>query len=271
MLKIIFCLLIIKCLSFANGFEFNINIPIGVSFGLPNIDKVDKNTIPKAGSGFEVGAKVQLGYYVSISDNSSISILGELGYSYDTIKQSVKFKNTNTTGYNSFSYHSLQIGLLPKFNFKKFSIGIGGGIKLPFSATLLNFRSNGGSEKYAYYQYNFIKMTRQNSAKYENTENIENIPDGLDLSPVGVIGYIKLTFDYFIFLTDKHYLTIGLYFGCDFMNKERKTTTKPNEFGREEKYIYKNNDSAIDLGLQFGYRFLSSKIDLHNKNSNKIY
>ena len=264
-LKIIFCLLFINMVIFASGFEFNVNIPIGASFGLPNINKLASNyTTPRFGTGFEIGLKTQLGYNISIIETFSISILGELGYSYDTYKQSYKVKDENASGYESISYHSIEIGLLPKFNLGEFSIGIGGGIKIPLSAVSLNFLKKDGRKGYDYYNYNFVEMIRPNTVDSH----------GLGLFPF-IIGYIKLTFDYSIRLADKHYLTVGLYFGYDFMPTEKKKTVSvPNsDKGKDDIYIYKDREGALDLGIQFGYKFapvIKTIVAKSGSNNNKL-
>ena len=61
-----------------------------------------------------------------------------------------------------------------------------------------------------------------------------------------VIGYIKGTFDYSIFFTDKLAFNIGLYLGYDML----KTKATP-ELG-EKSEIEGVFDIGVELGLKFG-------------------
>ena len=55
-----------------------------------------------------------------------------------------------------------------------------------------------------------------------------------------VIGYMKVTFDYYLFFTDNIAVNFGLYLGGDFGLKEKDT---------------KMGGDAFDIGLQLGFRF----------------
>ncbi|MDA1469803.1 hypothetical protein OGZ02_13395 [Brachyspira hyodysenteriae] len=76
-------------------------------------------------------------------DNFGISLLGELGYSFDSfnanfdtakvenpndINGQIDAPNAQKLGNASFYTHNLKIGILTKFNIKAFSIGIGLGV-----------------------------------------------------------------------------------------------------------------------------------------------
>ena len=197
----------------ASGFEFILNVPFGLSVGIPQ--KSMKDSGFKNGVGFDIGVSAQLGYMIGITDGMGISILGEIGYSHDTyvisgevLSQKLKY---------SQSFESLQIGLLPKFNIGAFAIGIGGGIKVPFASTL---NINAGD----------LKATTK--------LNMSDLNTAYDPA---IIGYIKGTFDYSIFFTYKLAMNIGLYLGYDFMPKEKLVNEQSGSF-----------DIGLQLGFKFG-------------------
>ena len=99
----------------ASGFEAIINVPLGLSVGVPQ--GYPDALKPKGGVGFDAGVTAQLGYMIGLG-KIGISILGELGYSYDSFKFYYSEKigiaeGKVTTGLYT---HSFQIGLLPKIN-----------------------------------------------------------------------------------------------------------------------------------------------------------
>ena len=64
--------------------------------------------------------------------------------------------------------------------------------------------------------------------------------DITDLFSPSVIGYMKVTFDYYLFFTDNIAMNFGLYLGGDFAPKQKDT---------------KIGLDAFDIGLQLGFRF----------------
>lgn len=95
----IFAFIFITATSFAaSGFEFILNVPIGMSFGVYDYDLTDwgeyynnlhngevRNAIGKNnGIGLDAGVSAQLGYMFAINNNMGVSVLGELGYSHDS-------------------------------------------------------------------------------------------------------------------------------------------------------------------------------------------
>ena len=55
-----------------------------------------------------------------------------------------------------------------------------------------------------------------------------------------VIGYMKVTFDYYLFFTDNIGMNFGFYLGGDFAPKDKESKVGCN---------------AFDFGLQLGFRF----------------
>ena len=210
----------------ASGFEFILNVPLGLGIGIPT--KSEKDIKWKSGIGFDAGVTAQLGYMFQVKNGFGISVLGELGYAHTTRALTQKYEDLGTkiSIYAAYIMDSFQIGLLPKFNIGAFAIGIGGGVKIPVAFQLSSKAKIGdttikGKEKID------MKLFREN------------------YSPA-VIGYIKGTFDYSIFFTDKLAFNIGLYLGYDML----KTKAIP-ELG-EKSEIEGVFDIGVELGLKFG-------------------
>ena len=210
----------------ASGFEFILNVPLGLGIGIPT--KSEKDIKWKSGIGFDAGVTAQLGYMFQVKSGFGISVLGELGYAHTTRALTQKYEELGikTSIYAAYIMDSFQIGLLPKINIGAFAISIGGGVKIPVAFQLSSKAKIGdttikGKEKID------MKVFRDN------------------YSPA-VIGYIKGTFDYSIFFTDKLAFNIGLYLGYDML----KTKATP-ELG-EKSEIEGVFDIGVELGLKFG-------------------
>lgn len=221
----------------ASGFEAILNVPLGVSLGLPAGKQYKDQKEAGVGAGFDSGITAQLGYMFQVKEGLGVSVLGEIGYAYDTWAISYSYKNPDYKIYNSQSYHSLQIGILPKININQFSIGIGGGVKIPFSAS-------------SYYKYESEGMKEEYKENYNYKQLVSEV-NGLGLSPA-LIGYIKATFDYSIFFTDNMAMNVGLYLGYDFM-PTRKAYEHIDASGKAE--TYKDQEGTFDIGVQLGFKF----------------
>ena len=220
----------------ASGFEFLLNVPFGINVGIPN--KETKDAAKAVGGnmdnhmGFDVGVDAQIGYMFQVKDGFGISVLGELGYSFDTYSYGYGYTIPIATGDTSIrfsygeQYHSFKIGLLPKFNIgfggrHGLAIGIGGGAKIPISGKSVSISYSGNTEEGRI----DTKLKRK---------------DITDLFSPSVIGYVKVTFDYYLFFTDNIGMNFGLYLGGDFAPKLKNT---------------KIGTDAFDFGLQIGFRF----------------
>lgn len=216
----------------ASGFEAILNVPIGLSVGFHNFKLKDvpyKNEIEKqakhnSGVGFDIGVTAQLGYMFQVKEGFGISVLGEIGYSHDSYAFILASDKKIT---QSFTFESIQIGLLPKFNIGAFAIGIGGGVKIPLAG----------------------QQSTKNDGKDVTGSPVKvNSSDIKDYFETPVIGYIKATFDYSIFFTDNMAMNVGLYAGYDFgMNMSENLAPK-------EVFEYMNF-SSFDVGLQLGFKF----------------
>ena len=211
----------------ASGFEFILNVPLGLGIGIPTKSEKDTQS-NKSGVGFDAGVSAQLGYMFQVKSGFGISVLGELGYAHTTraLIQKSETLGIKTSIYLAQIMDSFQIGLLPKINIGAFAIGIGGGVKIPVAAQV-SYKVKAGDTTIKGKEKIDMKLFKEN------------------YSPA-VIGYIKGTFDYSIFFTDKLAFNIGLYLGYDML----KTKATP-ELG-EKSEIEGVFDIGVELGLKFG-------------------
>ncbi|KLI41627.1 hypothetical protein SZ40_11900 [Brachyspira hyodysenteriae] len=203
----------------ASGFEAIINIPSGLSVGIPMGDKERE-----VGVGFDIGITAQFGYVIDFKNNIGLSILAETGYSYDTYSYSISSDSTKKIVNNS-GFHSFQIGFLPKVNIQDFSIGVGAGLKIPIA----------GVEELKTVTYG------TNYTIIGSTVNMVDIVNKYD--KMNVIPYIKLTLDYSVFNNYNIGANFGLYFDYEFGVRQKID---------EKKYI---STDSFGLGLQVGLRF----------------
>ena len=222
----------------ASGFEFILNVPFGINYSIPTKDL--------GGLGGGVGVDAQIGYMFQVKDGFGISVLGELGYAWDaylTGYDGGTLSSNTTGGTTTYTvegkgglsitqyYHSFKLGLLPKFNIGvgkgAIAIGIGGGVKIPIAGNYHAFITTVGTSQ--------VKEDLQ----YEQDINLKR-KDITDLYSPSVIGYMKVTFDYYLFFTDNIGMNFGLYLGGDFAPKVKESVYGYNSF---------------DIGLQLGFRF----------------
>ncbi|MEI0485098.1 hypothetical protein [Brachyspira intermedia] len=203
----------------ASGFEGIINIPAGLAVGIPM-----GNSEQEVGLGFDIGITAQFGYVIDFKNNIGLSVLAEAGYSYDTYSYSISYDKTKSAVSTS-AFHSFQIGILPKVNIYDFSIGIGGGLKIPVAGIEEQRLVSNGT--------NYIAAG--------STVNMVDIVNKYD--KMNVIPYIKLTLDYSVFNNYNVGANFGLYFDYEFGVRKKINETK-----------YVSTD-AFGIGLQVGLRF----------------
>ena len=227
----------------ASGFEFLFQVAGGLNWGIP---ERTLDTDMKGSLGADAGIDAQIGYMFQVKDGFGISVLGELGYSWDLYNMG--YGDTSVTGswdsisggnYQAFDgfnistyYHSFKIGLLPKFNIGvgskgAIALGIGGGVKIPLAGNLGTTVTIAGN------------YTTTEDAKTETHTALKR-GDITDLFSPSIIGYLKVTFDYYLFFTDNIGMNFGLYLGGDFGMRQKET---------------KLGLDAFDFGLQLGFRF----------------
>lgn len=226
-----------SCSLFAkNGLELELNVPIGGSASFKNFsfdnslineenrEKIKKQT--KADTGFETGVNLFIGYKIDLKTNLSLSLLLDAGYNYDFLGYVI---NENSTKYHYWFYlHTLNLGIMPKINFGNFSFAIGAGVKIPFGG---NYYESTGRK--------YLEIESKNywyaPIEYKDLKNYFKS---------SVIPYIKLAFDYSIFVHKKLAITTGIYVGYDFMIETK------------DAYYYKNSYiSSFDFGITVGIKF----------------
>ena len=225
-----------------SGFEFNYNALLGIGVGVPT--KSFKDFGFKSDIGFDGTGLFQIGYMRQVKEGFGISYLLELGINSGSYTISGKpdfnpiindiFGLGNIIGNIfpkdmsvalDFTFYNIQVGLFPKFNFGNFSIGIGGGIKIPvigemsITATALNIEET-------------RKLSRVDIADFFNPP---------------IFGYVKTSLAYSFYLTDKVALDVGLYLSYDIMQFI-------NEGGKDE------YGGTLNTGIIFGVKF-GGKVD----------
>ena len=230
-----------------SGFEFHYNALLGVGVSFPTTSMKDMGF--KSDIGFDGTGLFQIGYMRQVKEGFGISYLLELGYNFRsyTISGKPDFNsivsdalnemfginiNPNQAGMPNdisvaldFTFYNIQIGLFPKFNFGNFSIGIGGGIKIPVigemsvTATAINVEET-------------QKLSRTDIADFFNPP---------------IFGYVKTSLAYSFYLTDKVALDVGLYLSYDIMQFI-------NEGGKDE------YGGTLNTGIIFGVKF-GGKVD----------
>ena len=225
----------------ASGFEFILNVPFGINWSIPTGELKGKG----GDMGVDAGVDAQIGYIISVKDGFGISVLGELGYSwnayYYTAGASISDGSGSSGGIDvqlterfvSFSFHSFKLGLLPKLNIgfggrHGLAIGIDGGVKIPISGCF-SMTSTAAVPN----------STIKEGLVTDNSMELKR-KDITDFFSPSVIGYMKVTFDYYLFFTDNIAMNFGLYLGGDFVPKAKEL---------------KIGGDAFDFGLQLGFRF----------------
>ena len=261
MKKIIFTFAIIFLLQTKAfpEFEMNLAVPFGLSFIFPHAEgqagqmiqskphRIDYRDIkhiflPHVGVLMQIGNNFDLKNKTGVT---SISLLADLGYYLQPFGAAFK----NTDGYNAnvteeaIFFNTLDFGTIIKINIYlpnmpkqiPFSIGFGGGLKIPFNATKYTCLYSNGEEVKETMSYEDIKETFEQH----------------------LIPYIKLTYDTYYYVSDSIALTIGANMSYNFGMKYN--TDKLNANGSTisttlnlEKYAY---SSSLDIGFTFGISF----------------
>ncbi|TXJ16703.1 PorT family protein [Brachyspira aalborgi] len=223
-----------------SGFEFHYNALLGVGVSFPTTSMKDMGF--KSDIGFDGTGLFQIGYMRQVKEGFGISYLLELGYNFSSYSISGKLGSdalSKITGmvmnYPDMSvilenyFFNIQVGLFPKFNFGNFSIGIGGGIKVPISGETTTT----------------INVTAINY-EIENTQKLSRT-DIADMFNPPIFGYVKTSLAYSFYLTDKVALDVGLYLSYDIMQFI-------NEGGKDE------YGGTLNTGIIFGLKF-GGKVD----------
>lgn len=225
-----------------SGFEFHYNALLGVGVSFPTTSLKDFGF--KSDIGFDGTGLFQIGYMRQVKEGFGISYLLELGYNFSSYTISGKpdfnpiindifglgniigniFPNDMSVALD-FTFYNIQVGLFPKFNFGNFSIGIGGGIKIPVIGEM---------------------SVTATAINVEETQKLSRT-DIVDIFNPPIFGYVKTSLAYSFYLTDKIALDFGLYLSYDIMQFI-------NEGGKDE------YGGTLNTGIIFGVKF-GGKVD----------
>ena len=233
---VLICALLFSKFSFAeSGWQFGVMIPIGASFSFYNVNFSSQATADYMNNykkstgtiGFDIGVNLQGGYIVTDGDKG-ISLLLDLGYSHDSFGLTSSYQNTSGKKIEVkeyYTFENLSIGILPKFHYKNFAFGLGLGVKVPLYLThsYEQMIDNVSTKTYGYYKSSKIDDVIKNS----------------------VITYVKLTFDYSLYVHDNVAILLGAYIGTDFGIDLR---------GAELVMVDSRNLASFDLGIQLGMK-----------------
>ena len=233
---VLICALLFSKFSFAeSGWQFGVMIPIGASFSFYNVhfssqatpDYMNNYKKSTGTIGFDIGVNLQGGYIVTDGDKG-ISLLLDLGYSHDSFGLTSSYQNTSGKKIEVkeyYTFENLSIGILPKFHYKNFAFGLGLGVKVPLYLThsYEQMIDNVSTKTYGYYKSSKIDDVIKNS----------------------VITYVKLTFDYSLYVHDNVAILLGAYIGTDFGIDLR---------GAELVMVDSRNLASFDLGIQLGMK-----------------
>ena len=230
-----------------SGFEFHYSALLGVGVSFPTTSMKDMGF--KSDIGFDGTGLFQIGYMRQVKEGFGISYLLELGYNIGsyTISGKPDFNsivsyalnemfginiNPNQVGMPNdmsvaldFTFYNIQIGLFPKFNFGNFSIGIGGGVKIPVIGEM---------------------SVTATAINVEETQKLSRV-DIADMFNPPIFGYVKTSLAYSFYLKDKIALDVGLYLSYDIMQFI-------NEGGKDE------YGGTLNTGIIFGVKF-GGKVD----------
>ena len=251
--KILVVLFVLSYSVFAkSGLELGVFVPLGFNIGIHYYDKAPSglnnqqsaayntyvtNNTRTSHIGYDAGALFQAGYRLELNKEISFSFMGELGYSRDTFNY--RLKDSSNTGsqvlkfqnYRYYTFDSLVIGILPKFNYKRFSLGIGVGMKIFLSGTINNS------------SYNPTLGYTTETINMIDTKNYK------DYFTSNVMAYFKLTLDYSVYTSRNFDIVVGAYIDYDFALRYQIKGSKINNNQLDAPI---ENISSVDLGIQVG-------------------
>lgn len=218
--------------------DFNLIVPFGYNYTFSDAKiKTSYNALIslKNQDYYEVGVQSQIGYNFDTKNSifKSISIMAEIGYQLSPM--SISYNTTPNELTNNILFHTLHIGLIQKFYvLDRLSFGIGGGIRIPFSADVkvnMDYFMNPIPINNGKYDYSYIKS----------------------LFDSRVIPYIKLTMDGYYFFNDFVSLMIGLYITYSMnmnFNTDKLNSNLPMEY--YHKLSYSSIGAGINIGIYIG-------------------
>ena len=211
----IFALIIIPCNSYAANLALGAISQFGMSGANTNSSKIFPSGFRDFDSGFAFS--IGLNQPISSSSKISFSLLLDLGYYHDSYDFKYTINGRRAT--ENYQFESFLVGGYARLNFGFISLGAGGGVKIPGSAT---YKLN-SYDRHRFYRFNFGDLS----------DIFENV----------VIPYVRFSLDFTVF----NYLLIGVYANYDFPLYFQYNNYIDNVI------INKDSISALDIGIQFGY------------------
>ena len=175
---------------------------------------------------FESSFSFQPGIFWGYDDTLSTALLFDIGYNKDVYE--IKYNNADEKRVvENYKFNSLSLGIFPRLNIGFFSIGVGGGIKLPLSMTYSS-KGRGDSSKYRF--------------------DFGDIKDSFETF---YIPYVKVSADFFVKTKRKFMLSFGIYANYDFPIDVSKNGIL------KDFTINQDSLASFDIGFQFGMYFIS--------------
>ena len=253
-LKNIFLIIFIfPCMAFSVNLEISFGGGVGGSMEFSYTEGL--NTIPsengsRLDSGLYANAFLDIGANFDIKNMgalNSVSILFETGYNY-YMRYRRQYKDEDIAKYNhlaeykdTFYYHNLILGILPKLNFNNgISFGIGFGIYMPLYSAVKREGKDAWGEEITTGLGKYVGINRFN---FEKISYMYKVP---------IMPYIKLNLEKNFYISDSWAFKIGgniLYnFGMEFdMDKLKSDTTT---YGYNK---YKFSSLVFELFFGFGF------------------
>ncbi len=199
-----------------NNSGYTRSINIGSSF--PVVYNKDKYNFDNT---YNIYTTVQAGYLFDFDDRRGVSVMGEVGYNFSAAANIYDISGDypiigNITGdITAGTYiHSVIVGVLPAFNINNFSIGIGGGVKIPISGVMSG------------------TLLFEDEIFLTGGQEIDD--DDISMTP-----YVKFVLDYSLFIDTKTSMVFTFNTGYDF------------KVGNE---LYEASPEAFHMGFQVGIK-----------------
>ncbi|WP_300370789.1 hypothetical protein, partial [Brachyspira sp.] len=177
---------------------------------------------------FDISFSIQPGVFWGYDDLLSTTFLLDIGYNKD--KHEIKYNIKGNRVLENYEFSSLSLGLFPRINIGFLSIGVGGGVKLPFS----------------------LRYSKEGKG-YDSNKYLLDFGDIKDSFETFYIPYVKASIDFLIKTRRKFMLSFGVYANYDFpININKNGILK-------DFTINQDSLASFDIGFQFGMYFISQK------------
>ncbi len=198
LITVLFLSLLSSSLLFSqakSGFVFSL-IDNG-GFGLVDISE---DTLVVNASGL-----IQTGYIFGLSKGVGVSLVTDIGYSYNYSIDMLEDFGGNTDVTDTTRVHSIQLGLMPSFNLSRFSFGLGVGVKIPIEVSSI--------------------QTSDNKVLGGTTTFEKGVDGNYNPTP-----YLKLQMDYSLFIDTRTAIVFGLSAQYDFDSSGNNSSASPENF-----------------------------------------